>query len=984
MGELQTLLTSHDIHVICATETQLNDSILDAEVSLANYNMYREDRESGSRHGGSAIFVHKGIKAQLLPWFKGCESVAVRINTALGDLTIVCLYRSPSLDSVSDNSCLLSEIGKIPTGPENNVIIVSDINLPHVNWNSGIVEGPVGTEDKVLVMEQHYLDLFSAKGFRWYLSDRCTRRRLVSNVIQESLLDQVFTNNDNIINDIEYLAPMGKSDHVSLKVGLKIENDLTFINSKRRNWHKVTSDFILQQSDLIDWHFSSECLSVEEMWCELSDKLNKITESVPESILKSTRDGEIIRKLPWDSSALVRRRKEKDQSWRVFDENPSMVNFNNALFQQSQFQKCEVNAKIKYENKLVKSLKNNSKPFFNYLRSKSKIRKSVSSLKCNNGELTKSPKEAADKLADFFQSVFSDEIYGPLPKECYDRVETSQNIIMSDLAICPETVANLLRDLDPSKSMGPDKIHPKLLKTLATDSSFVNSICGLFEKCIAERSIPQVWKTAEVVPLHKKGSIHLPDNYRPVSLTCVLCKVYEKILRQHMLDHIENSITDKQHGFVSGRSCLSNLLETVDIINEYLAEGNCADVLYFDFSKAFDSVSHYRLLIKMENFGISQEVLDIVRNFLIGRTMAVKVGDAMSSVRPVMSGVPQGSVLGPLLFLLFINDLPENIKNSLRMFADDVKFVVGPGMYRDAQSDLYQLSNWESLWGLRFNIDKCKVLHFGRLNPETKYLFGDNELKSVDEERDLGVLFDASFNFKSHIASCISKANQQIGWITRSIISRQSGVMLRVYKTLIRPFLEYCCQVWSPKAKYGNWATILEIEGVQRSFTRIIDGLGLLTYRERLEKLGLTTLLERRMRGDLIEVFKIVNDHVDYGSNLFNYSSVTKNIRAISVYKGPSENMNVFSQRVIMFWNRLPRNVKSTKSVNSFKNMLDAHRQKGYKLHSWEGTKLNDIWELSWEIFDRLDINPQNRLNYTTYMREHPTVARRRGLNITI
>ena len=341
-------------------------------------------------------------------------------------------------------------------------------------------------------------------------------------------------------------------------------------------------------------------------------------------------------------------------------------------------------------------------------------------------------------------------------------------------------------------------------------------------------------------------------------------------------------------------------------------------------------------------------------------------------------------MLGPLLFLLFINDLPDGIKNSLRMFADDVKFVVGPGMYSDAQSDLDLLTNWESLWGLKFNIDKCKVLHFGISNPQTKYLFSGNELKSVNEECDLGVLFDSSFNFKSHIASCIAKANQQIGWITRSIISRQSGVMLRVYKTLIRPFLEYCCQVWSPMGKYGNWDTILEIEGVQRSFTRMIDGIGLLTYRKRLEKLGLTTLLERRMRGDLIEVFKIVNDHVDYGSDLFNYSRVTKNILATSVYRGPSKIANVLSHRVIKFWNRLPRNVKCAKSVNSFKNMLDAHRERGYTLRSWEGTKLNDIWELSWEIFDRLHVNPQHRLNYTTYMIEHPRVARCRGLNITV
>ena len=164
---------------------------------------------------------------------------------------------------------------------------------------------------------------------------------------------------------------------------------------------------------------------------------------------------------------------------------------------------------------------------------------------------------------------------------------------------------------------------------------------------------------------------------------------------------------------MQGKSTLSNLLETIDVINEFLCDDNYADILYLDFSKAFDSVSHYRLLIKMENLGISTNMLNIVGDFLADRTMKVKVGSSFSSSRHVPSGVPQGSVLGPLLFLIFINDLPTRIKSLVELFADDVKILVEPFSQHIAQSDLDYLSEWEHIWKLKFNVDKCKVLHCG-------------------------------------------------------------------------------------------------------------------------------------------------------------------------------------------------------------------------------------------------------------------------------
>jgi hypothetical protein len=308
--------------------------------------------------------------------------------------------------------------------------------------------------------------------------------------------------------------------------------------------------------------------------------------------------------------------------------------------------------------------------------------------------------------------------------------------------------------------------------------------------------------------------------------------------------------------------------------------------------------------------------------------------------------VPQGSVLGPLLFLLFINDIPESIINELRIFADDVKMIVHPSRTQAIQEDLDRLSTWENMWLLKFNLDKCKVLHIGKNNPLNKYNFLGSNLCNCSTEKDLGVTFNEKGNFHDHIYTSISKAKSSLAWLLRSILSREPYEMKTAYRCLVRHNLEYCCQVWSPKARFGNWKTILDIESVQRTFTRCINGMTNFSYRERLTKLNMTTLLERRMRGDLIETFKILNGFSNYGSQFFNLSDRTQNL----LYRSPKlANLDFFSERVINYWNKLPQAVKDRNSVNAFKNSLDNFRTKGI-----ENQLHGQFWELSEEIYKRI------------------------------
>ena len=509
-------------------------------------------------------------------------------------------------------------------------------------------------------------------------------------------------------------------------------------------------------------------------------------------------------------------------------------------------------------------MKINCKSLFSYLRNKRQVKSSIPSLDKGDGTRTTNPAEAAEVLADAFSSVFVAEPYGPLP----EMVSVSQDCI-SDLDVDAASVKNELLKLNIYKSCGPDGVHPKLLKALAGDASFVDAVTLLFKACLDSGEIPKMWKSASVVGLFKKGSKADPLNYRPVSLTCILCKVFEQLLRKHIVGYLEDRILIHQHGFVTGKSCLSNLLEMFDNILELLEQGLPVDLFYFDFSKAFDTVPHYRLISKLESFGITGKVLDVIRDFLSDRTIRVQVERRYSVIRNVLSGVPQGSVLGPLLFVLFINDLPDSVKSSVKLFADDLKLIGNAADHKSITDDLEELENWENIWLLRFNPSKCKVMHLDfNNNPTLNYCLDGISIDTTEQEKDLGVTTHMSLKWNEHIKTSISKANRMICWVVRNLIVRDRSVMLSIYKCLIRPHLEYCVQMWNPAVTHGSWQTILELESVQRRFTRLIEGIGALPYSDRLEALNLTTLAERRIRGDLIvgfalfyEVSRILGPH---------------------------------------------------------------------------------------------------------------------------
>jgi len=381
----------------------------------------------------------------------------------------------------------------------------------------------------------------------------------------------------------------------------------------------------------------------------------------------------------------------------------------------------------------------------------------------------------------------------------------------------------------------------------------------IFRKSLNTGTVPRDWRTANVSPLFKKGSKHQVNNYRPVSLTSQIGKVMESILRDALLHHLDrhNLIRNSQHGFRKGYSCASNLLAFLESVTASLDELHNVDTVYFDLAKAFDTVPHQRLLTKLEAHGIDGLLINWIKAWLSDRWQRVCLDGVCSSWRKVWSGVPQGSVLGPILFLIFINDLDDHLSAKVLKFADDTKLfntVDNQQHGQSLQNDIDILGNWALNWQMKFNVEKCKVVHYGKSSIRFQYSLYGQPIAESTEEKDLGVVFSSDLKVGTQCREAYSKASQALGLLHRVIKYRNPSVLLPLYKSLVRPHLEYCSVVWSPH--YVKDKVLLE--RVQHRFTRMFPELKSLPYEERLRRLGLWSLEERRNRADLLELFKMI------------------------------------------------------------------------------------------------------------------------------
>ena len=590
-------------------------------------------------------------------------------------------------------------------------------------------------------------------------------------------------------------------------------------------------------------------------------------------------------------------------------------------------------ARKNFENNLAKESKSNPKKVWKYINSKSKTRQGVGELcidpKNPKSEKTEKDEEKANILADFFSSVFTKEPMDNIPeldKRCVREEWTKIVIIESE-------IIKALKVLKPDKSPGMDMLHPRLLREVREELEA--PLAKIFIKSLESMTVPNEWKTARISAIFKKGNKSLAGNYRPVSLTSVVGKVMERLVRDHLINHFErnNLFTTKQYGFIGGRSTALQLLRVLDEWTEALDNGSDIDCVYMDYQKAFDTVPHNRLLKKLEAYGIGTELIEWIRNYLSGRKQQVSINGETSKWHDVTSGIPQGSVLGPIMFVSFINDLPDIVDSTVYLFADDTKIfnVISEQKNKDTlQRDLQKLTEWSNTWLLRFHPEKCKHMHIGRRDsdPEYRYELLGRTLEKVSEEKDIGVTIDDQLCFNRHISDKVKKANSMFALLRRIFLHLDEKSFIPLYKTLVRTHLDYASSVWFPhKVKH-----IEMIEGVQRRATKQIPGLSDLSYEQRLRKLKLPTLKYRRHRGDMIEIYKIVSGK--YDNQASNFIKLRKDHVQRDQGRGNSKKLLVqrpklntrkysFSVRSASVWNSLPEEVVCAKSLNSFKNRLD-------------------------------------------------------------
>ncbi len=629
-----------------------------------------------------------------------------------------------------------------------------------------------------------------------------------------------------------------------------------------------------------------------------------------------------IKRPAWMSIDIKKNIKKKYKLFKKYLESKNSYHYHEYRIFRNKLSKEVKQAKYLHEQIIAQDCKANPKIFWKYVNSKRKCKEGISALKVGNVILTENH-DKAKALNDFFTSVFTEEYLTNLPN--LPPGSKSQEVFSSFIHISEDAVRDKLDKLNINKSPGPDKIYPRVLKVLS--GILAGPIAHIFNASLEAGVLPDEWKIAEVTAIFKKGSKTDPGNYRPVSLTCILCKLMESFIRDAIQDHMEdlNLYSSCQHGFRKKRSCISQLLRVMENFTKLIDEGQSFDTVYLDFRKAFDTVPHERLLTKLESYGITGPILQWVRAFLSGRSQYVRVGDKYSSTSPVTSGIPQGSILGPILFLIFINDLPDCVESICLIFADDTKIFNTSCNHSVLQSDLNKLKEWSELWQIYFNNSKCKCIYYGHNNPENEYHFktctGLDHIAKGTEEKDLGVIFDPSLKFDLHINAAIKKANSILGLIKRSFSYIDDKIFLQLYKALVRPHLEYGQAVWYPHLSRQE----LALEKVQKRATKLVPSLRHLSYTERLKALNLPSLSYRRIRGDMILVYNLFSQD-SWNSLLERSETVSTRGHDFKLYKS-SANTNMrkyaFSQRVVTNWNNLSLSTVHAPNINSFKKLLD-------------------------------------------------------------
>ena len=581
---------------------------------------------------------------------------------------------------------------------------------------------------------------------------------------------------------------------------------------------------------------------------------------------------------------------------------------------------------------------NNTGSFYKFVNKRLSSRGNIGMMTNDQGEVVHSNTEKADILNKYFTSTMSTDLPSSTMPDFPSRCNSDQ--FLDETTFTSDSVHRQIRNCRSKKSRDPDGFSMHFLKQIAPSISYPTSL--LFNSLMSISTIPLDWKSSIVTPIHKKGPRTNPENYRAVSVTSIFSKLMERIVVLDILHHMQshNLLSREQHGFLKKKSTLSNLLESLNDWTLSLENKLSETIVFIDFKRAFDLVPHDLLLHKLSSYNIRGNLLRWIDRFLSNRTQATLVNGSISSFQPVSSGVVQGSCLGPLLFLIYINDITDHTTQPVtsKLYADDLKLYSAISTSTDIQTfqdTLDRITVWSRVWRLPISIQKCCELNIGPSIDSCPPLnLQDISLPRTTSARDLGIIFDSCLNFDEHINTIVKKAHNRANLILKCFQSRNRQILIRAFTIYVRPLLEFNSPVWSPSLI----RQINILENVQRSFTKRLPGLKNLTYHQRLKAASLKSLEYRRLTYDLTLTYKLVFGLINTDYKLLNLKTTSFDLRRHQYQLNcPNFKSSVrcrsFFYRITNIWNNLPASTNFG-SLKSFTHSIpDIYLNQYLKVH---------------------------------------------------
>ena len=834
--DLKAMTDVANPHVIAVTESFLDDEILNSELFHHDYLVLRRDR---NRHGGGVLLaVHTSIPAiRRYDLETDCELLWAELTLLSRKMLVGVYYRPPgsSCDSLYE---LRRSFSSIPGSQP--FLVCGDFNAPSINWDT---VSPTSSSSISSTLCDLALDFHLTQ--------------LVREPTREShILDLLLTSDDSLFREVTVTDNLPGTDHSAVRFSLATRPPPSSAPKRTVfNFKKANFDEFREKLSNASWDdiFRSTC--VNEMWLKWKNIFLTIAEeSIPKLVWKPGKRKSWLSK---ESRKLIKKKRKLYRKARRSDLPGPWVKFRETS-------NCLRTSTRRDHQSLVAKMTTNIKSFWRWVKNLKTQANVLPEIHYKNKVIVRDS-EKAKAFNEYFCSVFTEEDSTFL-HECSSGLPRNPNSIDSIL-FSTEDVFQALCKIDPRKSSGPDTIPGRLLKEGAP--FIAEPLARLFTHSLETGVLPEDWTTAYVTPIHKKEDKRLPQNYRPISLTSLVVKVMERLVSSQLAVFLDANgvLSPLQHGFRPGHSCLTQLLQTIHDWAHSLDRASSTHVIFIDFAKAFDSIPHERLLLKLEAVGLRGDLLNWLRGFLVGRMQKVVINGCHSPWKRITSGVPQGTILGPLLFNLYINDISACLTSGIRLYADDCavyREILTLSDCVDLQHDLNAIHQWTVKWQMKVNPAKCKAMQVtNKRNPiATSYILDGSTLDWVTEFRYLGVTINEKLSWTLQCQGAAVKANRMLGLLKRSMKGSHLHAKLRAYKTLVRPHLEFAVQAWSPHYQKD----INTLEKVQRRAVRWISGSSWdhtarqwsKPYDQCLLELGLPTLSQRRLFLINYQVFKII------------------------------------------------------------------------------------------------------------------------------